>query len=151
MFFKVKEYGKINEGEVIYSKEDLSFDFEPIQNSDCTLLIGYINLTFDSETKLACQVWGYNPVNTWVSMELVKPKTIKGGLYLEDIIEAGENIRLVDAGVWTTYFDKISGWVCIGNNKTEDNDVAVEFAKNTVVVINQNRLKSLWLKPYFIE
>ncbi|WP_409069165.1 hypothetical protein ACFLKB_04855 [Clostridium sp. FAM 1755] len=151
MIFKVKEHVQINEGEVVYSKEDLSFDFRPIQNSDCTILIGYINITFSSETKLACQVWGYNPTNTWVSRELIKPKSIKGGLYLEDRIEAGENIRLIDAGVWTTYFDKNSGMVCIGNNKIEDNDFAVEFAKNIIAVINQNMLKAIWLKPHFIE
>ncbi|WBW98147.1 hypothetical protein [Oceanirhabdus sp. W0125-5] len=151
MIFKVEEHVQINQGEVIYSKDDLSFDFEPIQNSDCTLLIGYINLTFDSETKLACQVWGYNDINTWISRELVKPNSIKGRLYLEDGIDAGENIRLIDAGVWTTYFDKNSGWVCIGNDKIEDNDFSVEFAKNTIAVTNQNRLKALWLKPYFIQ
>jgi hypothetical protein len=117
MIFKVKEDLTINQGEVIYIKKDLSFDFNPIHSADYSLLIGYISLSFDSETKCACQVWGCNPINVWVNKELSKPKSIKGDLLLDDEIEAGDNRRLIEAGVWITYFDKSNGWVCIGNYK----------------------------------
>lgn len=151
MTFKVKEDLTINQGEVIYIKKDLSFDFKPIYSADYSLLIGYISLSFDSETKCACQVWGCNPINVWVNKDLNKPKSIKGDLLLDDEIETGDNKRLIEAGAWTTYFDKSTGWVCIGNYEEESNDVAVEFANNTIAVINQNNLKALWLRPKFIE
>lgn len=151
MIFRVKEDLTINHGEVIYVKKDLSFDFRPIYDADYSLLIGYVSLSFDSETKRACQVWGCNPISTWVNKDLIKPKSIRGALLLDDEIEAGDNIRLIEAGVWITYFDKSTGWVCIGNDKGDNNDIAVEFADNTIAVINQNALKALWLNPKFIE
>ena len=151
MNFKVKEDLEINEGKVIYVKKDLSFDFNPVYSGDYSLLIGYISLSFDSETKCACQVWGCNPINTWVNKELKKPKSIKGNLLLDAEIDSGDNKRLIEAGVWTTYFDKSIGWVCIGTYQEDKNDIAVEFAENTIAVVNDNKLKALWLRPIFIE
>ncbi|MDB2152532.1 hypothetical protein [Clostridium butyricum] len=151
MNFKVKKKSEINKGQVIYSKQELSFDFKPIYSADYLLLIGYTNLSFDSESKNACQVWGCNPINTWINKILKKPKSIRGNLILDTELELGDNKRYVEAGEWTTYFDKRNGWVCIGEYEEENNDIAVEFAENTIAVVNQENLKALWLKPMFIE
>lgn len=141
---------KKNIGSVIYFTEEHSFDFEPNLSADFSYLIGYLNLTFESERKVARQVWGLNPKNTWISKELVPPNSFQGELLAQNHLESGESERIVDVGVWKTYFDNENGWVCIGDYNHTSNDQSVEFAENTIAVINEKKLKALWLKPNFV-
>lgn len=51
---------------------------------------------------------------------------------------------------WKTFYDKTSVWICIGSPLYEKDDFSVEFATNTIVVLRNNKLTSIWLKPDFI-
>jgi len=152
VIFQYTDRVSINNGKVIYRKDESSFDFEPTLSADFTLMVGYLNITFNSESKLARQVWGLNPLNTWSEELLILPSFKQGGLLLVDEveIESGECERIVEVNEWKTFYDKNSGWVCIGNPLHEMNDFAVEFATNTIALLSNSKLKSLWLKPVFI-
>ena len=54
------------------------------------------------------------------------------------------------ASDWQTYFNGKTGWVCIGNPDCNSKSKGVEFAKNTVAVIDNEQLSSIWIKPQFI-
>jgi len=52
---------------------------------------------------------------------------------------------------WKTFYDSQKKWLCFGNVQREKDDVAIEFATNTVAVLHQRQLKALWLKPSFYK
>lgn len=69
-------------------------------------------------------------------------------LFVDEIQQKGSGIQYVDN--WKTYYDEENGWICIGNPQCE-NGVAVEFAQNTLAVIDNRELKAIWIKPEFIK
>ena len=73
MKFKPSKNLKVIEGKLIYTKYEYSFDFLPNISADYSILIGYINLTFNSETKLARQIWGCHPYTVWENRKLNPP------------------------------------------------------------------------------
>ncbi len=150
MLFKPEKDVKMIEGELIYTKDDFSFDFEPNKSADYSVLIGYINITFDSITKTARQIWGCNPYQSWEKKALGVPIARQSGLSIDEKIESGDVFRLVEAGEWRTYFDESNGWICIGNNLISTSDNVIEFARNTVIVLCNCKIKALWLKPKFL-
>ena len=150
MNFRPSKNLQIIEGKLIYTKYDYSFDFLPNVSADYSILIGYINLTFNSETKLARQIWGYEPYTVWKSRKLTPPNSIKTGLVIEDDIESGDARRIIEAGELKSYFDSSNGWICIGDTFIDIDEDVIEFATNTIVVLKNKKIKSLWLKPEFI-
>lgn len=147
--FKAITTGIKTNGQVIYEKNDYSFDFKPAQNTDITLMVGYLYLGIDSETMLARQVWGYSPSSSWMKKILKVPTYFSGDLSLQEEIQAGLSQRLGDSENWTTYYDPDTGWVCIGDDSFSKNDIAVEFATNTIAVLKEENLKAVWLQPVF--
>ncbi|MFW9332016.1 hypothetical protein ACN6AX_02135 [Paenibacillus polymyxa] len=150
--FQYSDKVKANNGQVIYVKDENSFDFDPSLSADFSILVGYLNITFDTESKLARQIWGLSPLDVWIEKPLVVPTAMLGGLLLVSGVEmeSGECQRIVDVNSWKTFYDKCSGWVCIGDPKYDNDETAVEFAKDTISVLRNNTLKSLWLKPVFV-
>lgn len=154
MFFSVKEEKSMHQGQIIYKDNDLAFDFLPHQMSNCTVLIGAINMDFiiySDNVKRASQIWGYHPLtHIWIQKELYTPSFLQGSLVLLDnTIEDTDIIQLEDTFQWKTYHDYRTGWICIGSDEQEEDDIAVEFATNIVAVVYQQRLKALWVKPIF--
>lgn len=47
---------------------------------------------------------------------------------------------------WDTCYDKNNNCICIGDYNNDSGDVAVEFCKNIVAVIQQDKLKAIWIK-----
>lgn len=149
--FKVNNTGVNHNGELIYIKNENSFDFKPSRNADITLMIGYIYLGIDSETMLAEQIWGYSPMLGWREKRLHLPNYIVGELKLNEKIESGISKRLISIEELQVNYDQKSGWICIGNEYVVQNEVAVEFATNTIAVLNnKDNLKSIWLKPTLV-
>ena len=147
--FKINKTAKIVEGQVIYRKNEHSFDFEPAINTDYSLMIGNLYLGFDSESMLARQIWGYHPSTGWINKGLVFPTSFPGGLQINQEIEVGMTHRLVNIGEWKTYYDPKTGWICIGDDKNLQDDISIEFATDSIAVLSFNKLKSIWLKPIF--
>lgn len=138
---------EINEGRAIYRKNENSFDFISNKRGDISILIGYLQLNIDSLTNQLVNVWGLHPFYNWIDENLTVPQTIKGIVELENDYESGMSYREKELEEWKTYYDNISGWVCIGDKNVKG--VSIMFASNIFVVIDNNTLKSLWIKPEF--
>lgn len=150
--FTYKRTNEIIEGTLIYRKEDHSFDFEPMRSSDFTILIGYLNITFNSHTRAARQIWGLNSYDSWQHKTLQKPVSFKGDLLLDASIkiESGEAERIIEVDTWSTFYDKQSGWICIGHPEYHLAEIAIEFASSTIAILENHTLKAIWLKPHFV-
>lgn len=56
--FEIVDKNNFKEGTVQYIKEDYSFDYKPVHNTDIGIEIAYLIIGIDSETMLARYVWG---------------------------------------------------------------------------------------------
>jgi hypothetical protein len=149
MKFSIKRNCSEHIGKPYYIYEDYSFDYDPLLSSDATVLVEYIQLAVDTCRNQVKYIFGYHPNVHWISMNLAIPKYINGNLFVEGEIETGDNIRIVQIGAWKTYFDENSGWVCVGDPSFTEQDMAVKFATDTISVIREGLLRSLWVKPIF--
>lgn len=148
--FEIVDKNDFKEGTVQYIKEDYSFDYKPLRNTDIGIEIAYLIIGIDSVTMLARYVWGYSPMDSWQGARLIKPKSVKKSLKLLGEYEGGYTWRLDKDGTWDSYFDEITGWYCIGDTYVSESDLCVEFAENTLAVLCGKKLKSIWLHPEFI-
>ena len=148
MKFSMVKNDDIIHGKVVYVKSDSSFDYVPMQPGDITILIGYLNLTFDSLTRKACQVWGYNSNSMWEIKNLIMPDAQKGDLILEEDYEAGDGVRLVDAGQWHTIYDKNKQLVCVCEDVSKQGDESVEFAEGITVSLSCGTICAIWLSNF---
>ena len=142
-----KYSNEINEGQVIYRKNENSFDFISNKRGDVSILIGYLQLSIDSLTNQLVSVWGLHPFCNWIDEKLSVPQTINGIVELENDYDSGISYREKEFNEWKTYYDNKNGWVCIGDKNVKG--VSIMFASDIVVVIDNNNLKSLWIKPNF--
>lgn len=58
--------------------------------------------------------------------------------------------RVEGSNNWSTFYDPISGWICIGSHSSKES-AAIEFASNTIAVVCNQMIVALWLKPEFIQ
>lgn len=140
-------------GRVVYRQSEQSFDFIPTQGGDSSLLIGYLNLEFDSGTRCVSSVWGFHPQSSWIPLKLTPPTARAARLSVgadEWDVVPGTSKRVADAGKWNTYHDKRSGWICVGSPKLNPEDQAVEFASRSIAVLDGSMLRAIWLKPEWL-
>lgn len=151
MKFEIIENVKNENIKELYVIAEKSFDCYPVINVDINIAIAYLNLGIDSEDMCIKCIWGFSPRESWEEKSLNLPIAKDGKIQLKGEYEAGITIRLDKNKTWDSYFDKLSGWYCIGNTSTEFNDSAVNIAKNIIIVLDKmNNLKAVWIKPEFI-
>ncbi|MCM1231911.1 MAG: hypothetical protein NC489_17465, partial [Ruminococcus flavefaciens] len=108
-------------------------------------------LGIDSEDMCVKCLWGFSPEESWKEAALCVPSAIEGELRLIGEYEAGLTWRIDKSRMWESYFDKESGWYCIGNPMSDDEDTAVRVIKNMIVVVdNTSKLKAVWVQPVFV-
>lgn len=137
----------INEGKLIYRKNESSFDFISNLCGDISIVIGYLQLTINSSTNQLVSVWGLHPYYNWIKEDLVVPQFDKGIVKLENNYISAISYNEEEFTDWKTYCDKKNGWICIGEKNTTG--VTIMFATDCLVVITDKKLKALWLKPKF--
>lgn len=148
MEFEIIYSNKVIEGKLLYRNNENSFDIEPTINTDINILIGYLNIGIDSETFFVQQIWGYHPFGNWIKRKLEIPNSKKGIIKLITKIEPGTTKRLEGTFEWNTYFDEMTGWVCIGDKTFDNYDNAIEIITNCIIILNKNGIiKALWLNP----
>ena len=150
--FQVLYNNELFSTKVIYRDEEYSFAAEPVLESDITLLVNsYIQVGFSSWDKFARKVYGLSPYTGWHIKQLDPPRFQKGRLVLINKLKPGGPAYQVEGTEnWQSKFDYSKGWFCVGNNQTSDQDSAVEFALDTIAVVDRDaNLKSLWWKPEF--
>ena len=147
MKFRVDLSKPKNKGIVTYNKAEHSFDFQPLKSADTSILVDYINIDINASSKELRQVWGFCTWEGWQKKELHLPNYSSGAILYEAKLIPGVSERIPDSENWAKYYDEASGWVCIGEERTQTNDIAVEFADHTIAVLQDGNLKALWIKP----
>ena len=139
-------------GEAQYLNQENSFFYKPWNDVDFSIIIGngYNSLDVNLETRKIVQLTGLNPKNNWIKKNIIIPTAQPGSLMvlLNDNYPAGTGIQY--ATNWQTYFNVNTGWICIGYPDYFNNSEAVMFADNTIAVITNNDLCSVWIKPRFV-
>lgn len=151
MKFDIVENRKNESTEERYFINDRSFDCNSSVNVDINVAIAYLNLGVDSDDMCVKCLWGFSPRESWKESDLTVPSAEEGELRLAGEYEAGLTWRIDKDKMWESYFDKSSGWYCIGNPLLEENDKAVKIIKNMIMVVDKsNALKAVWVQPSFV-
>lgn len=140
-------------GVAVYLNTENSFYYEPWNNVDFSLLVGnsYASLDISIGTGRVCQLTGLSPRDAWIEQKLSHPKATLGCLKVSLPNECQAGMGLQYAPEWRTYFDDASGWICIGSPCCVSSDEVILFACNTIAVVSNGNLKSVWIKPVFLE
>lgn len=151
MKFEIVKNVKISNMKEVYVIEDKSFGNQPFVNVDINIAMAYLNLGIDSEDMCVKCLWGFSPKESWMETNLDIPFAEEGKLKLKGEYEAGLTWRIDKDKMWESFFDKLSGWYCIGNPKLGVKDNAVKIAKNMIAVVDDmDYLKAVWIKPEFV-
>lgn len=146
--FKISKSSEYINGEISYENNEFIFESNKGKGEFSIMLgKGYCELSIARFNSKIYSFEGMNNKEDWISKALEFPNSIKGELYL-----INRNIDTINYdGIWytedwNTYYDRDNNFICMGNYKTDLNDIAVEFCKNIVAVIIKNKLKSIWIK-----
>lgn len=148
----------IVDGYVFYNENESGLDTYPDTKSEITLLCAYIQTGFTSgnsddteyvKNMCANQVFGLAPYPSWQPKKLNIPKiTHQCALRLLDVFDWGTK-RLDKGNEWNMYFDKDTGWLCVGN-PDYTGTTNINFIQNAIAVLNMNgEMEALWINPVF--
>lgn len=144
MNLTIKNNDSIPNYELLYIKNEYSLYMNSNNRYiDFEISINKIDLTVVD--KKIVQLSGFFPRSNWKLKNLKTPLSKTGELLVLDNLEPGHNYQVNKGKEWDVYYDETSGWICIGD--PEQNSIGVEFIRNCVAVIENNKIKSLWLKP----
>lgn len=88
MEFEVVEHVPARQGQLVYRTSEHSLDLIPSQGGGYTLLVAYLNITFDVFTRCAMQVWGLLPHTNWIQQNLQVPQMKEGSIrFLDETIQ----------------------------------------------------------------
>ena len=82
MNFKIIPTIKKTKGVLFYIANEYSFNFQPSQVVDLTLVFDCLTLCVNAESMLAKELDGFNPHLGWINKKLTVPQAIEGGLLL---------------------------------------------------------------------
>ena len=154
LFFTIDNEKKTLTGKPIYIMADQSFIFEPWLDPDYSIMLGsaYISVDIQTSTGKLQHISGFNPIDTWLAKELFRPVSFNGNVIVKsDLFLSGGGEYYADN--WRTFYDKVTGWVCIGNPDISNDDLVknVEFAKDTIASIRNQKLLALWVRPEIVD
>lgn len=151
MILSMVSANRVKPGKVVYLVNDLSFDTLDRQESGIySVLINDINIDF-SENFEANAIWGFSPSTAWRQGHVETPQGCFGRLQMHVGQCPGVATRITASDQpWPVTFDKLSGWLYIGLEKTES-DAKVEFLSGCVVGLSSSTVCGLWLHPEFLS
>ena len=152
MRFIITYENTVFNGQAQYLKDEYSFFYDPWNDVNFSVLIeqGYNSLDMKLETGRVLQMTGINPSYNWLEKRLVPPVSQRGILTVSLDEKHQEGTGIQYANDWKTYFDYKTGWVCIGNPDCNIDSKSVELANNSVAVIDNEQLSSIWIRPQFV-
>lgn len=158
-----KHYKLFEENEKInvsatYTKKDISLNYTynkdvsslGFPNHDYTLMsigIGFAGVEIDPKDQKIIGVAGLLPRSIWLKKNLKTPTpTVKGEITVHTKgVELRNKTYLQINKQADTYYNQKTGWLCIGEYKTYAIDDIVEFMDNAYLVIQDEKIISLWL------
>lgn len=148
------------DGELVYRQTEYSIDFKVASSDLLAERIGSASSTSLSLTTLQIEVgiengellypWGLFPKARWHTRTLSAPNLQPGRVCLVqggEKLQVGVSVLIPGSSSWPIVWDKDTGWICVGNDSSNQDATAVEFSKNAAVVLAGGELVSLWLRP----
>jgi hypothetical protein len=149
MRFEVNPRLEPIEVSVVYKSDEYSFSVETnfaLPPAFTSVQVNEVQLELDREGRVL-YADGYCPHTGWSEMQSNPPGARRGGLFVRDILfAAGVSIR-ISKERWPVGMNQQTGWVCIGEQLQLGASCAVEFAADSIAVLEGGSLKALWLKP----
>ena len=142
--FTIEYNETINLKKVELDKEKCLVNNGILTGTLLTFGVSFAGMIVNQKNGLVENVSGFIPRSIWMKSKLVVPSAKSGSIKVEH----------KDLGAYTifkclkddnTYYDRKTGWVCIGNKKSKENNYAVKFMENAIVVFNSdNKIESVW-------
>lgn len=155
---KIADY--LIQGELNYIKNEFTLDYtltsEHIFNeytdygrNITSIVFDTLEIIVDTEKKVFLYPNGFFPKNSWIEKDLPLIQKEHGIIYLIENINLipGVSVQFFSAQMWKRFYDKYSGWIYYGPNNIEIGDKNIEFSKNSVISLADEKIVSLWLKP----
>ena len=152
------------DGELLYRQGEYSFDFKVASSALLAERVGSAGNTSLSFTTLQTEVsiergellypWGLFPNTRWQAGRLALPTLQPGRVRVViegEALQPGVSVSFSDSASWPVVWDQATGWVCFGNPSSSRDVAAVEYAKNSAVVIAEGQLISIWLRPKMVS
>ncbi len=149
--FHIQETNKISNVQPIYRANEYSFDISDMGGLAASVFaciaIDTLMIEISADGHFL-YVDGYCNYISWIETDVLSPKARFGSIQVSGVeLIMGAGIDFTKPGEWPIYFNKKTGWVCIGNSNQSFPFDAIEFATNTIAVINDKNLTAIWLKP----
>lgn len=145
MTFLIVESKAISANQLYYLDDEQSFYMKAHSNEIDYYLV-YNGLSLNVLNNILVNVSGYCPNHNWKVFTHNVPKYKKYSMYVSDVLEPGFSYTI--SGDVNTYFNKDTGWLCMGN--PDQLGEAVEFINGCVAVLYKDNLVSLWLRPQMV-
>jgi len=128
--------------------DEYGFDAEPHPNGGFTSIqINYLQIEVDADGELL-YAWGLCPeVGSRLTAE--RPRDfISRKVTVKTDKEVIPGVSILLAKNWPVYVNPEERWVCVGEPaRFSSLSVAVQFAPNSIVVLEDGQLVGLWLRP----
>jgi hypothetical protein len=158
MRFRFETGSSPTPGQPSYAVEDHALTYDLQRDEDVqlgasprhtSLSIGTIQIEVSLDTYQCLYVWGYCPSTHWKKSSLSTPIAKRGRVFVETDapLFAGVSVGIEQMSKAKVRFDIKSGWLCIGTPECNENDEVIEFATSSLAVLNEGRLRSIWIRP----
>ncbi len=149
--FSVGEAGSCVEGTLVYVPTDYAFDFRVTvgPNEYSSIQINSLQLAIDYDGTVL-YAYGYCPLLKYHETDLVPPALNRAArLFASSETEWIPGIAQTIGGPtsWPIWINRNCGWVCLGDPGYEESVEAIEFAPDSIAVLNGTKLVAVWLRP----
>ena len=135
--------------QLVYRQAEHSFATVPKPDGGITsVLINDLQLEIDDEGTVL-YVWGLFPrADKCDTTTASPPKSVRKTLRFASSEEwtPGVSVRL-NKRSWDYFVNESTGWVAVGNPNTPPISRAIEFAPNSIAVLDGDSVVAVWLKP----
>ena len=141
-FEKNKAIGKFK-----YNEKNSSLGFPDPEKTVVSVGIGLTGLQVNINNGKIENLCGYLPKSIWLKKKLNKPDAIKGDVFIQTKgVELRRKTYIYTNKQGDSYYDKKTGWLCIGDRKTTILDDSIEFLEDAILVIREGKIIALWVK-----
>ncbi len=145
--FNIEKTNEINEEPVSFNKETCSFIVPQNINNLITFGVSFAGLEVNRETGYIIGLAGMMPRSIWYPKKLNVPASERAKIKVEFVGPKIEQKVVIHAlKQEDIYYDKIEGWLCVGERKVTVIDKAYEISKDVILVLRDNEIMSLWIK-----
>lgn len=144
----IKNDGYVNK-KVEFNQETNLINQGKIKGALVSFGVSFVGLDIDPDTKKIINVTGMLPTSIFYEKKLTIPNSVEGTIEIED-----DNLRrytvIQSLANANSYYDKNTGWVCIGNKKTKDTK-NVKIMENVILTLNDEEISSFWINVGILE